>query len=181
MQVQSFLNSHWRLVFSLTTASRLVRRFDQSKTNRLDLNSFLAYVTRTRTPTPTNQYTRLNKFLQEMQASLRYYDSNNDGLLTRQEVRQALQQSGFTFDDKVFAAVFQVGPARAFNGSGHTPPQTAQAFDPKLGGAMGLAEYIAMATALRNASTTFSAFDPQKQGRITLDYNQWVYACAQVL
>ena len=43
-----------------------------------------------------------------MQASLRYYDSNNDGLLTKTEVRQALQQSGFTFDDKVFAAVFQV-------------------------------------------------------------------------
>lgn len=53
---------------------------------------------------------RLNKFLQEMQASLRYYDGNNDGLLTKQEVRQALQQCGFTFDDKVFAAVFQVEP-----------------------------------------------------------------------
>lgn len=126
---------------------------------------------------------RLNKFLQEMQTSLRYYDGNNDGLLTKSEVRNALQQSGFTFDDKVFAAVFQVRVCRDIVVHQQPPHNDGvdQAFDPKLSGTLSLAEYVAMATALRNAGTTFAAFDPQRKGQITLDYNQWVYACAQVL
>lgn len=108
MQVQSFLMDRWRLHFSLATASRLVRRFDRKKSNRLDFDSFLSYVS---SSTVAMCYTiphRLNKFLQDMQASFRYYDSNNDGLLTKAEVRQALQQSGFKFDDTVFLAIFQV-------------------------------------------------------------------------
>ncbi len=47
-----------------------------------------------------------------------------------------------------------------------------RAFDPDLDGRLGLAEYMAMTLFLRSASATFTAFDTQRQNRISLDFNQ---------
>ena len=40
------------------------------------------------------------------------------------------------------------------------------------------AEYIAMSIFLQSTIKTFKAFDPQSTGRITLDFNQFVFAVA---
>ena len=37
----------------------------------------------------------------------------------------------------------------------------------------GLPEYIGMTLFLQSAAATFTAFDAQRSGRITLDFNQW--------
>lgn len=55
-----------------------------------------------------------------------------------------------------------------------------RAFDPDRNGQLGLAEFIAMTLFLKSAAATFSAFDPQSEGRISLDFNQFVYACSNM-
>jgi hypothetical protein len=42
-----------------------------------------------------------------------------------------------------------------------------------LSGSAGLPEYIGMTLFLQSAAATFTAFDAQRSGRITLDFNQW--------
>lgn len=39
-----------------------------------------------------------------------------------------------------------------------------------------MAEYIAACVFLKQTSLMFTAFDTQRQGRVSLDYNQFVYA-----
>jgi hypothetical protein len=42
-----------------------------------------------------------------------------------------------------------------------------------------LDQYIALTMFLLSVKRTFEAFDSTRSGRITLDFNQFVYACAK--
>lgn len=53
-------------------------------------------------------------------------------------------------------------------------------YDPDRSGSTDIAEFVAMNIFLRSAQATFQAFDAQRQGRITLDYNQFVYAASNI-
>lgn len=46
---------------------------------------------------------------------------------------------------------------------------------------MDLTEFIALTLFLQSANATFAAFDQQRQGHIYLDYNQFIYAAANVV
>ena len=46
---------------------------------------------------------------------------------------------------------------------------------------LSIAQYIAMTLFMQSASATFEAFDQQKQGVISLNFNQWIYASANVM
>ncbi len=52
--------------------------------------------------------------------------------------------------------------------------------DPDNSGTLSLDEYIRMCLFLQSCVRTFTAFDQQRTGRITLDFNQWVYAASHV-
>ena len=67
--------------------------------------------------------------------------------------------AGFRLDQHAFEALFA-------------------AFDPDRSQGLSLTEYMGMTTYLQMATQMFSAFDPQRQGRITLDFNQWIYAAS---
>ncbi len=54
------------------------------------------------------------------------------------------------------------------------------AYDPDRSGSSDIAELVAMTVFLQGATATFQAFDAQQQGRITLDYNQFVYAASNI-
>ena len=45
-------------------------------------------------------------------------------------------------------------------------------------GKFGLDEFIAMSVFLTSAGNVFRAFDAAKAGRVTLDFNQFLYAAA---
>ncbi|KAK9821250.1 hypothetical protein WJX74_001723 [Apatococcus lobatus] len=104
-------------------------------------------------------FARLHQFLMQMQESFRYFDTERKGSLSYSAVHQALQHAGFNLADEAFKAMFR-------------------AFDPDLDGRLGLAEYMAMTLFLRSASATFTAFDTQRTNSIHLDFNQFIYACA---
>lgn len=56
-----------------------------------------------------------------------------------------------------------------------------KAFNPDCTNWLSIAEYIAMTLFLQSASATFEAFDQQKKGVVTLNFNQWIYATANVV
>lgn len=52
--------------------------------------------------------------------------------------------------------------------------------DPDNNKAMSLDEFIRMCLFLQSCVRTFTAFDPQRTGRVTLDFGQFVYAAAHI-
>ncbi len=62
------------------------------------------------------------------------------------------------------------------------PPQVVfQRFDPTRNGSLGLTEFLALTLFLRSATATFNAFDPGRSGFIHLNFNQFLYACANTI
>lgn len=70
--------------------------------------------------------------------------------------------AGFQLDEMAFATLFST-------------------FDPECTNWLSIAEYIAMTLFLQSASATFEAFDQQKRGTVSLNFNQWIYASANVV
>jgi hypothetical protein len=56
-----------------------------------------------------------------------------------------------------------------------------EAYNPERNGTLDLTEVMALILFMQSASATFAAFDPQRRGRIELDWNQFVYAAANVV
>ena len=83
---------------------------------------------------------------------------HNDGAQHNNTNRRRIT-AGFQLDKHAFEALFC-------------------AFDPDRSQGLSLTEYMGMATFLQMSTRTFTSFDPHRTGRITLDFNQWVYACA---
>lgn len=108
------------------------------------------------------EFEKLHNFLTNVQRSFTQFDVDRSGELDMGEVQQALSSAGFQLDQPAFMALFQ-------------------AFDPDKSHALSLPEYIGMTLFLQSATATFTAFDAQRSGRITLDFNQWIYAASNVL
>ena len=72
-------------------------------------------------------------------------------------------------------------PPPGFNIERHAFDTMVKAFDPNRSASLDLAGYIALSLFLKSVTATFAAFDPNKTGRITLDFNQFLYAAANVI
>lgn len=103
------------------------------------------------------EFQGLHGLLIEMQQTFQRFDRDRSGALTRDEVFQALTAAGFHLDQHAFEALFG-------------------AYDPDRSQSLGLPEYMGMSVFLKHTANMFRAFDAQRTGRITLDYNQFVYA-----
>lgn len=55
-----------------------------------------------------------------------------------------------------------------------------KSFDFARKGAIGLDSFIAMAMQLKGAKKYFEAFQPDAQGKVSLDFNQYVWSLAQI-
>lgn len=83
------------------------------------------------------------------------------GKLSKSEVLRALHHAGFGHVDE--------GAVKS----------SCQAFDPDRSNNLSLDQYIAMTLFLIGAKKAFEAFDTNRSGRITLDFNQFVYAASK--
>ncbi|KAK9812460.1 hypothetical protein WJX73_001488 [Symbiochloris irregularis] len=108
------------------------------------------------------EFGALHAFLMNMQASFKYFDRDRSNSLDKQETFQALSHAGYRLDGPAFEALFK-------------------AYDPDHDNVMGLPEYIAMTLVLQSAAKTFQAFDSQRTGRISLGWDQWIYAVANTV
>lgn len=66
--------------------------------------------------------------------------------------------AGFALDEEVFSALFV-------------------AYDPQRRKALDLTEFLGVQLFLKAASGMFHVFDYQRSGCISLDFNQFIYAC----
>ena len=106
------------------------------------------------------EFQNVQGFLRNIQASFQYFDASRNGRLSKSEVLRALHHAWFGHVDD--------GAVKS----------ACQAFDPDSTNGLSLDQYIAMTLFLLAAKRAFDAFAASSAtpGRITLDFNQFVYA-----
>ncbi|CAD7701160.1 unnamed protein product [Ostreobium quekettii] len=108
------------------------------------------------------EFQALHKFLSTMQENFNFFDADRNGHLTFDEVARALLHAGFNLERQAFDPMVR-------------------AFDPSRSSSLDLAGYIGLSLFLKSVTATWAAFDPEKTGRISLDFNQFLYAAANVI
>jgi Ca2+-binding EF-hand superfamily protein len=109
-----------------------------------------------------DEFERLHDFLTNVQTSFEYFDRDHNGTLSYEEIHLALSHAGYNLDRPALQVVFQ-------------------RFDPTRNGSLGLTEFLALTLFLRSATATFNAFDPNRTGFISLNFGQFLYACAHTI
>ncbi|KAE8716361.1 Calcium-dependent protein kinase 23 isoform 4 [Hibiscus syriacus] len=104
------------------------------------------------------EFIALNKFLVKVQQAFSDLERNR-GFLVIDDVYEALNKIGFSLDSPAFYTV-------------------CESFDQKKNGRLQLDDFISLCIFLQSARNMFNAFDTGKQGRVTLDLNQFVYCAA---
>lgn len=109
------------------------------------------------------EFQNVQGFLRNIQASFQYFDASRNGRLSKSEVLRALHHAGFGHVDE--------GAVKS----------ACQAFDPDRTNGLSLDQYIAMTLFMLAAKRAFDAFAASSAtpGRITLDFNQFVYAASK--
>ncbi|GMH16330.1 hypothetical protein Nepgr_018171 [Nepenthes gracilis] len=104
------------------------------------------------------EFVALNKFLLKVQQA--FSDLERDrGYLVHDDVYEALVKFGFSLDSPAFYTV-------------------CESFDQKKNGRYRLDDFISLCIFLQSARNLFNSFDTAKQGRVTLDLNQFIYCTA---
>ncbi|KAH7445354.1 hypothetical protein KP509_01G004100 [Ceratopteris richardii] len=106
------------------------------------------------------EFVSLYKFLSKVQESYYKYERNQN-FVELNDVYLALQEAGYRLDQPAFYTA-------------------CQSFDKKKQGKFRLDDYISLCIFLQSARNLFGAFDTQREGRISLDFNQFVYCAANL-
>ncbi|KAJ7967080.1 Calcium-dependent protein kinase SK5 [Quillaja saponaria] len=104
------------------------------------------------------EFVALNRFLLKVQHAFSDLERGRGFLLT-DDVYEALVKIGFTLDSPAFYTV-------------------CESFDQNKNGRFRLDDFISLCIFLQSARNLFNSFDTAKQGRVTLDLNQFVYCTA---
>eukprot|EP00879_Flechtneria_rotunda_P002558 GHRR01002757.1.p1 GENE.GHRR01002757.1~~GHRR01002757.1.p1 ORF type:complete len:174 (+),score=50.96 GHRR01002757.1:213-734(+) len=104
------------------------------------------------------EFGKLHEFLTHVQQSFEYFDRDRSGTLNFDEVTNALQHAGYKLDPPALRVIFN-------------------RFDPSRSGSLQLTEFLALTLFMRSATATFNAFDSNRAGTISLNFNQFLY-CA---
>ncbi|KAG6570981.1 sorcin-like [Cucurbita maxima] len=104
------------------------------------------------------EFVALNKFLIKLQQAFSDLERGR-GYLVPEDVYEALVKIGFTLDSPAFYTV-------------------CESFDQKKNGRFRLDDFISLCIFVQSARNLFNSFDTAKQGRVTLDLNQFVYCTA---
>jgi Ca2+-binding EF-hand superfamily protein len=111
-----------------------------------------------------HEFVALHTYLQTLQQTFATCDRDRSGKLNLQQVQDALRRLGFDLDMQPEGAFYKL----------------VQSYDFHQESAIVLDSFIAMCIQLRNAQRVFNLFDAQRTGRITLDFNQFVWSAAQL-
>ncbi|XP_038900412.1 sorcin-like isoform X2 [Benincasa hispida] len=104
------------------------------------------------------EFVALNKFLLKLQQAFSDLERGR-GYLVPDDVYEALVKIGFMLDSPAFYTV-------------------CESFDQKKNGKFRLDDFISLCIFVQSAGNLFNSFDTAKQGRVTLDLNQFVYCTA---
>ncbi|KAM7260370.1 hypothetical protein ACFE04_016111 [Oxalis oulophora] len=106
------------------------------------------------------EFVALNKFLTKVQQA--FSDLERDrGYLLPDAVFEGLQKIGFSLDSPAFYTV-------------------CESFDKQKNGVFRLDDFISLCIFVQSSRNLFNSFDTAKQGRVTLDFNQFVYCSKSI-
>ncbi|XP_051134689.1 uncharacterized protein LOC127253912 isoform X2 [Andrographis paniculata] len=101
------------------------------------------------------EFLELNKFLLKVQQAFSGLERGR-GFLNPDEVYEGLLKIGFSLDSPAFYTV-------------------CESFDQTRSGQLKLDDFISLCIFVQSARNLFNSFDTSKQGRVTLDFNQFIY------
>ncbi|KAL1554522.1 sorcin-like [Salvia divinorum] len=101
------------------------------------------------------EFFELNKFLLKVQQAFSSLERGR-GFLVPDEAYEALVKIGFSLDSPAFYTV-------------------CESFDQTKSGKLRLDDFISLCIFVQSARNLFNSFDTSKQGRVTLDFNQFIY------
>ncbi|PKA53990.1 putative calcium-binding protein CML20 [Apostasia shenzhenica] len=104
------------------------------------------------------EFVALNKFLLKVQSAF-YELERGRGFLIPDDVYRALVKLGFSLDSPAFYTV-------------------CESFDQNKMGMIQLDGFISLCIFVQSSRNLFNSFDTTKQGRVALDFNQFVYCTA---
>ncbi|XP_047311848.1 sorcin-like [Impatiens glandulifera] len=104
------------------------------------------------------EFNALNKFLIKVQHCFSELERGR-GYLVPDDVYEALLKIGISLDSPAFYTV-------------------CESFDQKKNGRFRLDDFISLCIFVQSARNMFNSFDTSKQGRISLDLNQFIYCTA---
>jgi len=108
-----------------------------------------------------SEYKMVHEFLQNARASFEHFDTSRTGKLSKEEIFAALAYCGFGDVDETAIK------------------HACKAFDPDRTNDLGCDQYIGLVLFLTAARRTFNSFDSNRTGKITVDFNQFIYAASK--
>ncbi|XP_052308310.1 uncharacterized protein LOC18098138 isoform X2 [Populus trichocarpa] len=142
------------LEFPLSVVQQMIRMYDSDGNGTMSFDEFVG----------------LNKFLLKVCAWIMN--------CSFQEVQQAfsdLQRGrGYLVPDDVYEGLVKIG----FSLDSPSFYTVCESFDQKKNGRIHLDDFISLCIFVQSARNLFNSFDTTKQGRVTLDFNQFVYCTA---
>ncbi|XP_061977945.1 uncharacterized protein LOC133698867 isoform X1 [Populus nigra] len=106
-----------------------------------------------------DEFVGLNKFLLKVQQAFSDLQRGRGYLVPDDVYEVGLVKIGFSLDSPSFYTV-------------------CESFDQKKNGRIHLDDFISLCIFVQSARNLFNSFDTTKQGRVTLDFNQFVYCTA---
>lgn len=104
------------------------------------------------------EFVALNKFLSNVQNAYIVVERGR-GFLTLNDVYEALTMAGYALDQPAFYTL-------------------CESFDETKKGRFRLDDFISLCIFVQSARNLFTSFDTTNQGRVSLDFNQFVYCAA---
>ncbi|KAG2543730.1 sorcin-like isoform X1 [Panicum virgatum] len=182
-QLQSAL-AVGNLDFPLSVVQQMIRMYDFDRNGTMSFEEFLAlnkflqkvqsvfFTLERRQMTHAGQFSLCLFFYLYRKVSVFIYNAysfcclsfflvnfRGRGFLSLEEVYEALIKLGFSLDSPAFYTV-------------------CESFDKSKKGMVHLDEFISLCIFVLSARNLFNSFDTSKQGRVSLDFNQFVYCTA---
>ncbi|GAX72749.1 hypothetical protein CEUSTIGMA_g205.t1 [Chlamydomonas eustigma] len=106
-------------------------------------------------------FVELYEYIDRVRDTFERFDSNKRGALNLDQLVLALKNTGFDLDTPVVTALFK-------------------RHDPDNSNCLATEEFLRLNLFLKSCQRTFSAFDSQKSGRVSMDLYQFVYAVSHI-
>uniref|UniRef100_A0A7S2ZN08 EF-hand domain-containing protein n=1 Tax=Rhodosorus marinus TaxID=101924 RepID=A0A7S2ZN08_9RHOD len=103
-----------------------------------------------------NEFMSVHQFILSVRNSFVSVDTDGNGVLTLPELQQALGINGFSLDNTALGTLME-------------------SFDPERKGHLDLPAFVGLAAFLSSARGLFNQMDLQKQGQITVNFNQFCW------
>jgi Ca2+-binding EF-hand superfamily protein len=108
-----------------------------------------------------SEFKAVHEFLSHAHQSFVHFDASRSGKLNKDEVLRALVYGGYGDVDETAIK------------------HACKSFDPDRSNDLGVDQYIGLMLFLHACRRVFKSFDLDKDGKITLDFNQFIYAAVK--